>query len=324
MDESFVSCINVSKQYGNTSVIDDINFQLDKGEILSLVGPSGSGKTTILRSIAGLEQVSTGEIWVDGINVTHVKAENRPIVMMFQQALLFPHLTVLENVMYGAKKLYNQRKNRIYHARQLLEKIELIHYEKKYPYELSGGQQQRVALGRALMTKPKLLLLDEPFSSLDPQLRSSIREWIVSLLQKENITTIFVTHDKEEAMTIGNRVAIVMDNKIQQLGAPLDVYNHPVNVEVARFFSDGLITDHNKFIPIQDLELLPSNNQIDQHKLAFSGKVMNRFIKHGQLFDQIEVDQINKSVTVPSNSRVKIGEKVKLVTNRSNVHTFLA
>jgi ABC-type Fe3+/spermidine/putrescine transport system ATPase subunit len=204
-----IRCEQCQKAFNDQIVFDQVRLEMKQGEILSLVGPSGTGKSTLLRCIAGLEQLTLGQIYIEGIDVTNLQANKRPVVMMFQQTLLFPHMTVLENVTYGLKMRKVKKKRRNEEGMELLEKVEMAKYANYYPYECSGGQQQRIALARALITKPKLLLLDEPFSSLDTDLRSSIRDWVRRLLKEEEITAIFVTHDKEESMIMGDLVAVM-------------------------------------------------------------------------------------------------------------------
>ncbi|WP_064615286.1 ABC transporter ATP-binding protein [Streptobacillus moniliformis] len=194
----FLEFNNVSFSYDSKLIINNYSFYVDKGEILMIKGRSGIGKSTLLRLISGLEEVSTGEIFLDGIKITNEKIEKRNIGYLFQEFALFPHLNVYDNISFGLSKLKKEEKKE--KVTNLLELIELIGYEKRYPHELSGGEKQRVALARSLATTPKLLLLDEPFSSLNIELREKLRQDLKGLLKKIGITTIIVSHDLDDSI----------------------------------------------------------------------------------------------------------------------------
>jgi iron(III) transport system ATP-binding protein len=324
MTTPLLLCKNLTKIFKQEKVLHDVNLSVNEGQCLSLIGPSGCGKTTLLRCIAGLEEVSDGEILLTGKNISNDKAENRPIVMMFQQPLLFPHLTVIENVTYGLRGSKIKKKRLHEMGRTMLEKIEMESFGDRYPYELSGGQKQRVALARALILKPRLLLLDEPFSSLDPTLRNSIRSWVKRLLREEGTTAIFVTHDKEEAMMMGDRLAIMKDGTIQQTDSPLHVYQKPINKEVADFFCDGLMLNEHSFLPTECLTISP----IDQKKrqtqpteslLEFKGQVQAHWIKHGLHFYQMWLSDIKKEVTLHSQEIFQVNEEVNVSTLKEKI-----
>lgn len=315
-------CKQCKKVFNGDIVFDQVQFEMNQGEILSLVGPSGTGKSTLLRCIAGLEQLTSGQIFIEGIDVTKLPANKRPVVMMFQQTLLFPHMTVLENVTYGLKmrKIKKALRNKM--GMELLEKIEMAEYANNYPFECSGGQQQRIALARALITKPKLLLLDEPFNSLDTDLRSTIRDWVRGLLKEEGITAIFVTHDKEEAMLMGDLVAVMVKEKIQQVGIPSDVYHKPKNRETAEFFSEGFV-ENNSFIPIYNLTMVPRKQFEKREKEQYwNGKIIRRFIKHGQSFDLIHMNDGCKDIVIPSNLTIAEEEEIVLSINKKDILQF--
>jgi multiple sugar transport system ATP-binding protein len=216
--------------------VDDIDIDIDDGEFLVLVGPSGCGKSTTLRCIAGLERVSEGEILLEGRDITDAKPKDRDMAMVFQNYALYPHMTVRENIGYGLKITSDlstaEIRDRVEETAELLEIPELLD---KKPKELSGGQQQRVALGRAIIRDPEVFLMDEPLSNLDAKLRTQMRTEIQQLQQDLATTTIYVTHDQTEAMTMGDRIAVLNDGELQQVGTPLDCYHSPTNQFVAGF-----------------------------------------------------------------------------------------
>lgn len=316
MTTPLLQCKTLAKSFKQEKVLHDVDLSVYNGQCLSLIGPSGCGKTTLLRCIAGLEEVSGGDILLTGQNISNEKAENRPIVMMFQQPLLFPHLSVIENVTYGLRGSKIKMKMQHEMGRTMLDKIEMGSFGDRYPYELSGGQKQRVALARALILKPRLLLLDEPFSSLDPTLRSSIRSWVKKLLKEEGTTAIFVTHDREEAMMMGDRIAIMKGGTIQQTGSPLEVHQNPINKGVADFFCDGLTLDEHNFLPTDCLTIYPIDQksarqaQSIQSLLEFKGQIQAHWIMHGLHFYQIWLSDIKKEITLYSPDMFQVNEKV--------------
>lgn len=227
--------VDISKRFEEKSVLKNICFAVNEGEMVSLLGPSGCGKTTILKIIAGLTPPDSGDIFVSNHSILDIPVEKRGIVMVFQDYLLFPHLTVWDNIGFGLKMAGKKKVDRDKKIHEMLELVELAGYEKHYPRELSGGQKQRVALARALAVEPKVLLLDEPFSNLDARLRENMRSFVRKLQKKLGITTILVTHDKEEAFLLSDKVMVVLDGKIEQIGTPQELYLYPVNMKVASF-----------------------------------------------------------------------------------------
>ncbi|WP_108459818.1 ABC transporter ATP-binding protein [Devosia naphthalenivorans] len=232
---AFIQVNDLTKSFGNNTVVKGVSFAFDKGEFISLLGPSGCGKTTILRMIAGFERPTSGSITVDGQDITGLKPNRRQLGMVFQAYALFPNLNVGENIGFGLKIAGMPAEQRRARIEEMLKLIGLAGYEKRYPYELSGGQQQRVALARAIAPRPRMLLLDEPLSALDAKIRVSLREEIRAIQLDLGITTVFVTHDQEEALSISDRIVVMNAGNIEQLGAPHEIYNKPATRFVASF-----------------------------------------------------------------------------------------
>lgn len=232
---SFLTLNAVTKSFGANTVVEDFNFAVEKGEFISFLGPSGCGKTTVLRMIAGFETPSDGRITIDGQDVTRLPANKRRIGMVFQAYALFPNMNVRDNVAFGLKIAGLQRREMDARVEEMLSLIQLEHLGARYPYELSGGQQQRVALARALAPKPHLLLLDEPLSALDAKIRVSLRDDIRRIQRELGITTVFVTHDQEEALSISDRVVVMHKGRADQIGTPAQIYNRPETRFVAGF-----------------------------------------------------------------------------------------
>jgi putative spermidine/putrescine transport system ATP-binding protein len=237
MSDTFLSIKNISKTFGAVTVVDDFNLDVARGEFVSFLGPSGCGKTTVLRMVAGFEEPSAGQIVVGDKDVTRLKPNQRNVGMVFQAYALFPNLTVAQNVGFGLKIAGMPKADADRRVAEMLDLIKLpvAQFGDRYPYQLSGGQQQRIALARALAPKPKLLLLDEPLSALDAKVRVSLREEIRSIQKELGITTIFVTHDQEEALSISDRIAVMYGGKAEQVGAPFEIYNRPATKFVANF-----------------------------------------------------------------------------------------
>jgi putative spermidine/putrescine transport system ATP-binding protein len=230
-----LSLTNVSKVFTGTAAVQDFNLQVEKGEFVSFLGPSGCGKTTTLRMIAGFEIPSTGTVTIDDADITHKAPNQRNVGMVFQAYALFPNMTVAQNIGYG---LRIRRESKAAINKTVEEMLALIHLEKKgnsYPHQLSGGQQQRVALARALANHPQVLLLDEPLSALDAKIRVSLRAEIRAIQRKLGITAIYVTHDQEEALSISDRIVVMFEGKIEQVGTPFEIYNFPQTAFVASF-----------------------------------------------------------------------------------------
>lgn len=226
---------NVTKQFGEVTAVNDVNFTVSDGQLVALLGPSGCGKTTVLRMISGLESPTSGEIWVRGKRVNDVPVQKRNIGFVFQGYALFKSMSVADNIGFGLKIKKWSRSDRENRVAELIELLDLKNLEKRYPHQLSGGQRQRVALARALAPKPDVLLLDEPFAAVDAKIRQELREMLVNLHHELNVTTIFVTHDQEEAMEVSNRIVIFDKGRLAQIGTPREVYEEPASEFVARF-----------------------------------------------------------------------------------------
>ena len=230
-----VSLRGLHRRYGHVVALDGLDLTLAPGELVALLGPSGCGKTTTLRLLAGLEDADGGQVTVDGADITHVPSNKRDMGMVFQAYSLFPHMTVRDNVAFGLKLRRQGRTERERRAMEMLELVGLTAQAGRYAHQLSGGQQQRVALARALAISPKVLLLDEPLSALDAKVRAQLRDEIRRIQLEVGTTTLFVTHDQEEALAIADRVGVMRDGHIEQLGTPTDIYSRPATSFVAEF-----------------------------------------------------------------------------------------
>lgn len=277
-----VKLINVSKVYdGKNKVVHEVNLEINDKEFVVLVGPSGCGKSTTLRMIAGLEEISEGEIFIDGKLVNNVQSKDRDIAMVFQNYALYPHMTVFDNMAFGLKLRKfskNEIKERVNHAAKILD---MGHLLDRKPKQLSGGQRQRVAVGRAIVRKPKVFLFDEPLSNLDAKLRVQMRAEISRLHQRLEATTIYVTHDQTEAMTMGDRIVVLKDGIVQQVDSPMNLYNYPANKFVAGFigspainFIDGKIVQENglAFLSSENLISFQLNPDRSEKLISYIGK----------------------------------------------------
>ncbi len=259
--DNFVQIVDVVKKFGETAAVKGVNLSVKKGELFALLGSSGCGKSTLLRMLAGLESVTSGKILIDGEDLAQLPPYRRPINMMFQSYALFPHMTVEANVAFGLKQEgvpKAELKERVANA---LELVQMSRFAKRKPNQLSGGQQQRVALARSLVKRPKLLLLDEPMSALDKQIRQRTQIELVNILDKVGVTCMMVTHDQEEAMTMANRLAVMSEGEIVQLGTPHEVYEYPNSRFSAEFigstnlFEGNVVEDEPDHVFIETADL---------------------------------------------------------------------
>ena len=244
---AYIKFQNISKHFGSNHVLRGIDLEVEEGELLTLLGPSGCGKSTLLRCLAGLETVQEGSIFLDGENITELEPRLRKIGMVFQQYSLFPNMTVAQNLAFGLKVKRLSKEEIQSEIRKVLIMIGLEEKVDAYPAQLSGGQQQRVALGRAIVTKPKVLLLDEPLSAIDAKLRKNLQTQIRRIQKELNITTIFVTHDQDEAMVMSDRICLLNDGKIEQLGTPVSVYTAPKTKFAANFIGNYNVYEQEVF-----------------------------------------------------------------------------
>src|ERR1700681_1577240 len=240
-----ISVLDVTKRFGSFTALDRVKLDVRSGELLALLGPSGSGKTSLLRIIAGLDWPDAGEVQFDGENALSRSVGERNVGFVFQSYALFRHMTVFENVAFGLRARPRRRRPREAEIRarveRLLDLVQLASLGGRYPAQLSGGQRQRIALARALAIEPRILLLDEPFGALDAKVRKELRQWLRSLHSEINVTSIFVTHDQEEALEVANRVVVMDKGRIEQIGTPGEVYDHPATAFVHGFIGESIV-----------------------------------------------------------------------------------
>lgn len=261
---------NVVKRYDRVTIIPDLSVEIRNGELFTLLGPSGCGKTTLLRMIAGFNSIEGGAVKFDGMVINNIPAHKRNIGMVFQNYAIFPHLTVKQNVEYGLKLRKISKKEMEARVEDILKVVRIDDYRDRLPERLSGGQQQRVALARAIVIHPSVLLMDEPLSNLDAKLRIEMRSAIRDIQKKVGITTVYVTHDQEEALAISDRIAVMKEGIIQQVGKPFDIYSRPANVFVATFIGHSnllkgniQLEGENKYLVFRDGYRIRMNNLVD-------------------------------------------------------------
>ncbi len=242
---------NVSKRFGDFTALDDVSVEVESGSLTALLGPSGSGKSTLLRVIAGLEQPDAGEVFISGEEATGVSPQKRGVGFVFQHYAAFKHMTVWDNVAFGLSIRKRPKAEIKQRVGELLDLVQLSGFAKRYPAQLSGGQRQRMALARALAVEPKVLLLDEPFGALDARVRKELRAWLRRLHDEVHVTTIFVTHDQEEAMEIADQIVLMNEGRVEQVGGARDLYERPANKFVMTFigpvstFGEELVRPHD-------------------------------------------------------------------------------
>lgn len=262
MSNDFLVLKNVTKAFGKSVVIDDLDLNIKRGTMVTLLGPSGCGKTTVLRLVAGLESPTSGQIFIDGEDVTKSSIQNRDICIVFQSYALFPHMSIGDNVGYGLRMQNVSKEERKQRVKEALELVDLAGFEDRYVDQISGGQQQRVALARALVLKPKVLLFDEPLSNLDANLRRAMREKIRELQQSLGITSLYVTHDQTEAFAVSDEVIVMNKGKIMQKAPAKELYLRPNSLFLANFMGEssifdgelanGMVNIHGYCIPLSD------------------------------------------------------------------------
>ncbi|MBP0616666.1 ABC transporter ATP-binding protein [Jiella mangrovi] len=334
-----VSLRSLVKRYGKTEALKGISLNVRHGEFVSLLGPSGCGKSTTLKCIAGFEETSDGQILFDDRDISRKLPEDRDIGMVFQSYALFPHMTVAQNLAFGLEMRRLQKREITERVGRAMEMVQLTPYAERYPKALSGGQQQRVALARALVIEPKILLLDEPLANLDAKLRDEMRGFIRDLQKRVGITTIYVTHDQGEAMTMSDRVVVMFDGEIAQAAAPEDVYDKPASERVARFVGNanilelpvrtndeagvelglpgGLSLTIQRPVPAANgtLGVMARPEQIaltDPAAGHLRGRISKRYFSGGHVEYHVETDLGPLVVLAPTSQSAKEGESVGL------------
>ncbi len=286
-----IQALNISKRFGQFAALDNVNLEIPGGELVALLGPSGSGKTTLLRIIAGLEFADAGTVRFDGKDISDRTARERRVGFVFQHYALFRHMTVFENIAFGLKVRPRQHRPSKAQIRvkvsELLKLIQLDTLAQRYPSQLSGGQRQRVALARALAVEPSVMLLDEPFGALDAKVRLELRRWLRQLHDEIHVTSVFVTHDQEEALEVADRVVVMNNGRIEQVGSPDEVYNHPATPFVYNFLGNvnlfhGRVDDGKTYIHEEEtghvVYVRPHSLEID--RLPNGGSHFRARIKH--------------------------------------------
>lgn len=314
--------VNLTKTFGQTTAVRALGLSVERGEILSILGPSGCGKTTTLRMIAGLETPTSGEIRFNGKDITSLPARARNIGLVFQNYALFPHLDVFENVAFGLRTRHLRPEAEVLdRVHKALADVRMEAYERRAIHQLSGGQQQRIALARALAIKPDFLLLDEPLSNLDPSLREDLRDQIRSIIRELSMTTLFVTHDQQEALSLADRIAIMDRGVCHQIGTPDEVYSRPADAFVARFLGRSNVLP-GEFFGIRSGELAvvrPENIKLGEGartatvgKVAFEGGIVNYVL---------EADGQQLSVRSFHDNRIyRVGESVRFEIPERGIH----
>ncbi len=327
----YVELKNINKTFGDFKASDNVSFGIEKGKLIGFLGPSGGGKTTILRIIAGLENPDSGDIYVDGKRINDVEPSKRGIGFVFQNYALFRYMTVFDNIAFGLKiqkKPKNEIKERV---TELIKLTGLEGLEKRYPGQLSGGQRQRVAFARALAPNPQLLLLDEPFAAIDAKIRQELRSWLKETIEKLGITSIFVTHDQDEAIEVADEIIIINNGSVERKGTPIDIYKNPENEFVAKFIGQtSTITNPNSYKGFESYESLENaivrpefikaiklDEQNQYEKSAETGVVLETYFRGS--YTEIKVDVKGNIFTANrslEDSIIEKGESVKVLIYR--------
>ncbi len=265
---AFLELHNIQKKFGESYAVESFELQVERGELVSFLGPSGCGKTTTLRMIAGFETPTTGSIRIDGADITLIPPNKRKIGMVFQSYALFPNMTVADNIGFGMRIARSPAKEVAARVQEMLAVIKMESFGSRYPYQLSGGQQQRVALARALAIRPQVLLLDEPLSALDAKIRVSLRQDIRAIQRQLGITTIYVTHDQEEALSLSDRVVVMSQGRMEQVGTPFEIYNFPQTRFVASFVGtlnvlEAELRDKEQGMLAVDSQVIHTSNRLN-------------------------------------------------------------
>ena len=317
----------INKRYGAVEVIPDLNLTIEDGSFTVLVGPSGCGKSTLLRMIAGLEEVSAGSISIGGADVTDVEPSDRGIAMVFQSYALYPHMTVRQNIGFGLKLAKTPKEDIRRRVDQAADILQLGPLLDRKPRQLSGGQRQRVAIGRSIVREPKVFLFDEPLSNLDAALRTQMRVELAELHAKIGATMVYVTHDQVEAMTMADRIVIMQSGRIEQVGAPMQLYNHPQTPFVAGFIGspkmnliEGAMAEKSG---ARMLGVRPEHIDVSTETGEWRGHL--RHVEHlgSDTVAYVEADQIGRmTVRIPGEVALRAGENIFMTPQKGNVHLF--
>jgi len=340
---SFLELNNVTKIYPNgTKAINETSLNIEHGEFIVFVGPSGCGKSTLLRMIAGLEDITDGEINLDNKTINKIDPSDRDVAMVFQNYALYPHMNVYKNIAYGLKNRGQSKESIDKKVNEVAELLEIKEYLLRKPAQLSGGQRQRVAMGRAIARNPKVFLFDEPLSNLDAKLRGQVRIQIKKLQQDMNVTSIFVTHDQVEAMTLGDRLAVINEGVIEQLGTPIDIYERPESIFVGEFIGSPQMNFVNGTVNNNTFESKGFKINIDK-KIDTTDAVLGFRAEHLQLktdgeisltidiIEKLGADSIiygkdKNGVTIcyreNGNTKLSIGDNINLSINVDSIHLF--
>ena len=340
---SFLEINNVTKIYPNgTKAINETSLNIEHGEFIVFVGPSGCGKSTLLRMIAGLEDITDGEINLDNKTINKIDPSDRDVAMVFQNYALYPHMNVYKNIAYGLKNRGQSKESIDKKVNEVAELLEIKEYLLRKPAQLSGGQRQRVAMGRAIARNPKVFLFDEPLSNLDAKLRGQVRIQIKKLQRDMNVTSIFVTHDQVEAMTLGDRLAVINEGVIEQLGTPIDIYERPESIFVGEFIGSPQMNFVNGTVNNNTFESKGFKINIDK-KIDTTDAVLGFRAEHMQLktdgeisltidiIEKLGADSIiygkdKNGVTIcyreNGNTKLSIGDNINLSINVDSIHLF--
>lgn len=340
---SFLELKKITKVYPNgTKAINETSLNIEHGEFMVFVGPSGCGKSTLLRMIAGLEDITEGEIDLDGKTINKIDPSERDVAMVFQNYALYPHMNVYKNLAYGLKNRGDSKENIDKKVKEVAVLLEIKEFLERKPAQLSGGQRQRVAMGRAIVRNPKVFLFDEPLSNLDAQLRGQVRIEIKKLQRSMNVTSVFVTHDQVEAMTLGDRLAVINNGIIEQIGTPIEVYETPKTLFVAEFIGTPKMNFINGKIKNQKFETgkaqIPLNHFTDTEEAILGFRPEDLYVDNNGIF-QLNVEIIEKlgadsliygsdqnqnslCLRVNGNTKINFNEKINLSVQEDKYHCF--
>jgi len=336
LNAGFVSLKKVSKHFDAVRAVDNLDLEVKAGEFFSMLGPSGSGKTTVLRLIAGFETVTNGNIYIENVDVTELAPFDRPVNTVFQDYALFPHMTIQENVEYGLRTRKVPKAERARQASEAIESVKLSQVSQRLPHQLSGGQRQRIALARALVLRPKMLLLDEPLGALDKQLREEMQVELKRIQREAGITFIFVTHDQEEAMRMSDCIAVFNEGKVEQIGTPQEVYEKPATRFVAGFLGVSnilsgdiavQITGKNQTVNIRPerIRLVKVETSLASDETAIMGTVIEAayigantiYVVETESGLRITATELNEELSAGS-ARFIAGDRVQAVWRNAN------